>query len=1049
MLVCPACGESNPERARFCLGCAEPLRAAAVVHELRRDVSIIFIDLVGSTALGDTLDVEALRYVTGRYFETMRAVVERHGGSVEKFIGDAVVAVFGAPRVREDDALRAVRAALDVGAALEGLNLELKRDLAITLEIRVGVNTGGVIVGDSRAGGSSVTGDAVNVASRLEEAAGSGEVFIGLATYRLVRDAVDAEPVGALELKGKSAPVLAWRLIAVSAGPQRSVGDSQFVGRDSQLRLLEDIYRRVSEERTCQLVTMLGVAGIGKSRLAAEFVAAHSGAMVLTARCVSYGQGSTFWPLRDAIVSAAGLDGEESVAAATTAFANVIGDGPDTPNVVRRLLAVAGYLPEETVPEDVPWAVRLFLETLTLHRPVVLLIDDLHWAAAGLLDVLEHVADWSRDSPILVLGLARPEFYDERPTWGGGKVNATAMLLPALDESSTSTMLDNHDLPDSITRRIIETAGGNPLFVEQLIAMLVDEGEVAIVRGIATWVGGDAQDVRWNMPPTVSALLAARIDRLPDDERSLLGYAAVIGTVFYVEALAAITSRPVSEVKAMLGKLVRRELLRSTLSDLTGLAAYRFLHVLVRDAAYDGIAKANRASWHENVANWLDSLHSEAVPDEVVGHHLAAAFEHRRQLGPATDHSRNLANRAAVKLEAAARRLQLSDISAAASLLERAADLLEPDDPRRSRIFLLLAAQRFQLGEIEATVGALEIVSRTGGERDALLAQVMRCYSNLAASDDGAVTAELVARAIDKMTDWGDDEGLASVYLIAADQAFYALQTSRATEALILAIAHGEAAGDPGVVAAARGDLCIALMFGARPAEEVIDLLARILIESDNSPRVRAVTEQVGCVMHAMCGRFDQARQIGIAARQHLADVGQRLFLATLAQSTAHVEELAGDLDAAEREYERSVADLAALGESSFLSTVAAKHARLLARRNKANSAEAALTLARQHVAADDAAAMSALLQAEALLAAADGDSATARAAATEAIRLEAAEVVDAGAEACLTAADVERILGDPDLERAQLAHALEIFASVGNVVRAREVASRLATGAN
>src|SRR5215470_7445496 len=289
MRGCGACGEDNPARARFCLGCGQPLEdEPAAVPELRRTISIIFADLVGSTVLGESLDAEALRYVTGRYFDTMRAAVGRHGGTVEKFIGDAVVALFGVPRVREDDALRAVRAAADMRASLTALNDELQRDLSIALQIRIGVNTGEVIVGESRAGGSPATGDAVNVAARLEQAAGPGEVLIGDSTHRLVRGQVTAEPVAPLTLKGKAGPVNAWRLLdaAKPVGSARKAASNLFVGRDPQLRLLDDAFRRVAGERTCLLVTVLGTAGIGKSRLADEFAATLSDATVLTGRCL-------------------------------------------------------------------------------------------------------------------------------------------------------------------------------------------------------------------------------------------------------------------------------------------------------------------------------------------------------------------------------------------------------------------------------------------------------------------------------------------------------------------------------------------------------------------------------------------------------------------------------------------------------------------------------------------------------------------------------------------------------------------------------------------
>jgi class 3 adenylate cyclase len=1019
-----------------------------VVPGLRRSISIIFADLVGSTVLGESLDAEALRYVTGRYFETMRGAAERHGGTVEKFIGDAVVAMFGVPRVREDDALRAVRAAAGMRASLAALNDELGRELAVALEIRIGVNTGEVIVGERRAGGSPATGDAVNVAARLEQAAAPGEVLIGDSTLRLVRADVVVEPVEPLHLKGKARPVAAWRLVDVaeSARAARSRPTNLFVGRDAQLRLLDDAFRRVAGESTCQLVTVLGTAGMGKTRLAEEFVASVSKATVLVGRCLSYGQGATYWPLREAVLGAAGLTGDEPAAAAGAAFAAVLGESADSANVVTRLLALAGFNRQAAVPEDVPWAVRLFLERLAARQPLVLVVDDLHWAEPGLLDVLEHIADWSRDSPIMLLGLARPEFYDDRPTWGGGKLNATAVLLSALDDAAVASLVEKHDLPEVVKRRIVDTAGGNPLFAEQLVMMLVDQGYAALDHDVVTWTGGPPAGVRWVMPPSVSALLAARIDRLDDEERTIVGAAAVVGTVFYAEAIAALTGTLVPEVQRVLGLLVRKEFLRAAATDLPGMPAYRFLHVLVRDAAYGGLAKANRAAWHERLADWLSALGSDAMPDEIVGHHLAAAWEYRAQLGPSTGQTRELATRAARKLAAAGRRLELSDVAAAAALLERAVGLLEPGDPFRVDCLLSLAAQRQELGEIDPARQALGMASSAATGRQAVLADVLMCRQRSLTSDSRLEDSERILRdAVLRFHEWDDDRGLGQAYLVQADLAGFRGQHARGAKLLELALKHAGAAGDAGCVARARSLLGVTMLFGPVSAEEVIASLDQMVASSGNDPRARAEAEQVTCVMHAMCGRFDQARAIGADARQHLAEVGHGLFVANLAQSTGHVEELAGDLDAAEREYARSCADLGALGESSYLSTVAGMHARLLARRGKPAQARAALGLARTHGSPDDAATQSLVRQAEALLAAAAGQADLARGAAADALQREPGdETPDSVGEAFLIAAKIEQVLGNTSGERAHLVQAHALFEAKGNLVRAQQASSRL-----
>ncbi len=491
--------------------------------------------------------------------------------------------------------------------------------------------------------------------------------------------------------------------------------------------------------------------------------------------------------------------------------------------------------------------------------------------------------------------------------------------------------------------------------------------------------------------------------------------------------------------------LVRKEFLRAAQSDLPGMSAYRFLHILVCDAAYQGLTKASRAAWHERLADWLSALGS-GVPDEIVGHHLASAWEYRSQLGPATGPVRELAARAARKLATAGRRLELSDVAAAADLLQRAAGMLEPDDPYRVECLLGLAAQWQELGEIDKAGSALKTAAHAANPRQAIFAEVLACRQNaLTAAGRLDESEQIVQHAVRRFQEWHDNRGLGQAYFIQGDLALVRGHMSRAAKLLELALTHAEMADDPGCVARARSLLGVTLLFGPTPAEEVIAALDQMVASSGDDPRVRAEAEQVTCVMHAMCGRFDQARTIGADARQHLSEVGHRLFLANLAQSTGHVEELAGDLEAAEDEYARSCADLQALGESSYLSTVAGLHARLLARHGKPAPAVAALELASTYGSADDAATQSLVLQTEGLLAAAAGDVHRARAAAAAALQCEPGDQEpDAVGEAYMTAADIEQALGNSPVEHEHLATAQSLFQAKGNVVRANEAANRL-----
>src|SRR6266540_2748892 len=411
MSACPQCGKQNEPDARFCSACGTALTVPEPPREVRKTVTVLFCDVTGSTALGERLDPEATRKLMARYFEQARTILERHGASVEKFIGDAVMAVFGIPQVHEDDALRAARAALEL------------RDAVDELELRIGVNTGEVVTGS---GETLVTGDAVNVAARLEQAAQPGEVLIGEPTYRLVRDAVEAEPVEPLAAKGKTEPLAAYRLLAVREGADSFARrlDAPLVGRARELRLLREALGRAIEERSSHLFTLLGTAGVGKSRLAQELVdGVGDGATILTGRCLPYGEGITYWPLIEMF----------RTLGAGTDVAQLLEGVENARTIVNGAFGAIGIVEGGAVdPEETFWSVRKLFEALAREQPLVVLLDDLHWGEPTFLDLVEHVADWSRDAPILLLCLARAELLDARPSWGGGKHNATSLLLEPL-----------------------------------------------------------------------------------------------------------------------------------------------------------------------------------------------------------------------------------------------------------------------------------------------------------------------------------------------------------------------------------------------------------------------------------------------------------------------------------------------------------------------------------------------------------------------------------------------------------------------------------------
>ena len=535
----------------------------------RKVVTVLFCDVVGSTALGESTDPEALQGLLARYFERMKEIVEGHGGSVEKFIGDAVMAAFGVPAAHEDDALRACRAAVEMREAFPALGIEG----------RIGVSTGEVVTGTEE---RLATGDAVNVAARLQQAAQPGEVLIGEATRALAGNAVDAERVEPLALKGKSEPVLAYLLLSAREAPER-LHETPFVGRERELALLHEAWER-ARKPVCELVTIVGDAGVGKSRLAAETLAAVE-ARVVRGRCLPYGEGITYWPVVEVVKQLGALPSDP---AAATAIRSLLGEG-DT----------------ATSAEEIAWAFRKLLEE---QAPLVVLFDDVQWGEETFLDLVEHVALLSSGAQILILCMARLDLLDRRPSW------PVTVRLEPLPNEDVSRLIGAR-VPDELRAKIAEAAGGNPLFIGEMLAMTEEAGGEVVV------------------PPTLRGLLAARLDQLETPERSVLERGAIEGEIFHRGAVQALAPEE-TQVTPRLAALVRKELIRPDRSQLAGEDGFRFRHLLIRDAAYDSLPKATRAELHERFATWLEEHGAELVElDEILGYHLERACQYRTELG--------------------------------------------------------------------------------------------------------------------------------------------------------------------------------------------------------------------------------------------------------------------------------------------------------------------------------------------------------------------------------------------------------------------------------
>ena len=884
------------------MACATTLTPATAAREVRKTVTVLFCDLVGSTTLAERHDPEVLKPVLLRYFEEMRAAVERHGGLVEKFIGDAVVAVFGIPQVHEDDALRAVRAAVEMRERLS----TFADDSAVELTSRIGLTTGEVLV--SRADQPPV-GDTMNTAARLQTSAAPGEILIGEPTFRLVQDAVVAESVEPLTLKGKADPVSAFRLLQVaSLSPMRTRHlEAPMVGRTRERVLLEQAFERAVSDRDCQLFTVLGSAGAGKSRLVEEFLSGLAEDLVLRGRCLPYGDGITYFPVVGAMKEALGIadfDDESSVRERIQAA--VAGqDHADTiaANLSKLLGAGEGGAPEETF-----WAIRRFLEARGRDRPVVVVFDDIHWGEPTFLDLVEHIADWSRDAAILLLCMARPDLLDVRGGWAGGKTNATTISLAPLSETECAELVDHllgsSDLPQEVRTRITGVAEGNPLFVEEMLRMLIDDG--LLTRDGERWMpAGDLADV--SVPPTISALLSARLDRLSEQERTLIEAAAVCGKEFHRGALVELSSDDRGDLDVHLRNLVRRELVTPERSLLPGEDAYRFRHLLIRDAAYDAIPKRERANLHEAFARWLERVAGERVAEqeEILGYHLEQAYRLRVEIGAKDDRGPALARAAADHLAAAGRRSYArGDTVGAIALFARAVDLLPVTDPDRVRYGIELGISLAWGGR---EVRALEVIADADAAAAAIGDLGLQTHAALALAEIGSWREASAwvrwrpeaERAIEVFEPAGDEAGLARAWYLLAWDLNVRCHYAEKDRALLRALDHAEAAGDRRLRAELLGMWC-ASVWGPVSVTEGLARCEEVLARGGGSREFEADVARTQAAFEAMRGDFAQARARYSDGKASLDELGRPVVSAFAVQEGWYIEMIARDFRRAE-----------------------------------------------------------------------------------------------------------------------------------------------------
>ncbi len=883
--------------------------AVPVAEETRRVVTV----LAGAVAVGSRrrhrrLDPEAVRRIARRSLAEMTAAVERHGGLVGQVAGNWLLAVFGLPAAREDDAVRAARAAFELREHVAQVAAAEALDLEIDVTVRVGIEAGEVVAGSADA--TAVSGAPVEAAVALEHAAQAGEVLLGADVHALLRGAAVVDQ--STERKG------ALRLVELRAEPQAEAIEMPLLGRERELARVRSVYEEAVDHGRCRVVALLGPAGIGKTRLARELASSLAqSALVLRGRCLSYGEGITYWPVRELVRAAAGDDTE-------IALQRLLDDETDGALVAQRVAGAIGLRQATWSGEEIFWAVRRLFETLARRRPLVLVIEDFHWAEPTLLDLIEHIAIHARSAPILVLALARTDLVEERPDFLQ-RTAATTVELEPLDVADAELLLRHRSgeraLPPDVFASIVRTAEGNPLFIEQLLAIAAEDP-------------GDAR--RMSLPPAIHAVLAARLDRLAPEERRILECAAVEGVVFHVGPLAQLCPEidPMALGRHLLG-LSRKQLVQPDRATMRGEEALRFHHGLIREAAYESLTHERRAALHERFASVLERAAGDTSFEEAefIGFHLEQAVRSRTEAGAGAVAGAELAQRAATHLATAGRgALGRGDFRAAAALLERAAALLPLENPVRAVIELDLSAALLgagRLAEAEGVAGAVEqrmAVDRRIAANACVQRLLVRYFVDLASA-----MAELRHRGDDLrhvLEAESDDRGLYRLWHLCGLAHWAEGLVGRATEAWERAAAHAEREGDRVAHVDLLCWLASAAFFGPTPVQTGVEWCEAALeqVRDQSYGRARVLHPLAG--LHAMAGRFEVAYALLEEANAILGELGHTMQFA-VSHPEALVAILDGDLERAEKRLREGFDLLETMGERGLLSTTAALLARV------------------------------------------------------------------------------------------------------------------------
>ncbi|MFN2426687.1 MAG: AAA family ATPase, partial [Candidatus Binatia bacterium] len=1133
--TCPDCGTTNEPGENFCGECGGPLGGSATERpsavresiaddplarnsgisgnsagctDTRKIVTVVFADLAGSTALHEGLDPESARTVMARYYEAMRNAVEACGGTVVKLLGDGVMAAFGVPQVAEDDAIRAVQAAVAMADGVRALGVAVFGDdaaspTASALSVRVAVNTGEVVVS---AGDSDVVGDPVNVAARLQQEARHGEVVIGEATQRMVAAHITLEPLGLVALKGRGEAVKAYRVVSL----QRPVGAkaAAFVGRDDEMARLAAVYQAARDQPATRLAVLLGSPGLGKSRLIDELGRRLGDeACVIRAQCDAAG-GATFAPIAEALraflhaehaghgateaadsaepsaAQNAAIDAAHDATIATSQHATAdttrtaTGSAAQIPasnasqhaainavlpaadqdrtRILRGITALLAGAPEP--PEETFFVIRRFLAAAATSRPVVLVLDDLHWAEPLLLDLVEHLVQWGSGVPLFVLVGSRPELRERRSSLASaGGLVAEAISLGGLDAGAAMRLAANvigaADLPATVAAKVLATSEGNPLFVGELVRMLVDEG--ALERQGERWIVG-ANLAALEMPPTIHAVLAARIERLRPEERTLLERASVVGRHFSRSAVAALLPDDGNVLDARLEALRRTELIEPDTGWFLGEPVLRFHHVLIRDAAYRRVLKGTRAELHARLAAWIEArVGDDEAHDEVIGRHLEQAHQLLRELGQFDAAAQRLGERAAARLSAAGRRaLARDDLTVAADLLGRAIDRLGAEDTLRADLALDWCEALLAAGDVGPAAAALQELDRFAARSDRLRAW-HTCFAGqhtvLTAPSALESTIGAVAAAADSLAALGDAGGEAKAHFVHALALSRLGKVGSCEVALDRALAAARRAGDRRRANTVLAIAPLAALWGPSPVTRAsgrcLDVV-RVLRITQGAPAVEAVALCCQGVLEALRGRTEAASRMIASARTMVEELGITHRLLETDVSAGLVALLEGEALSAERSFRRAYEGLRDLGLGVDAARAAALLAKALLAQSRVEEAEA-LSHESELLAGDDLKAAIAWrgVRAEAL--ARRGEHAAAVELASKAVEMAAAtDALLDHADARLALAAALRAAGRSDDADAEETRTKELWLAKGAtllVEGARRTATTLA----